>query len=114
MNTEIDSLLAQNAVGDLRKLISKRACLNNCNICFTYLFHFLQTCGMISTSLYASYDDSKTLLWVGVGLNAAASLVNIYEKSNLTFSEKMLEDIKKIKGGEYVDESIVMNPEVKK
>ncbi len=115
--TEIETILAQNSVQDLRKLLRKRACLNNCNVCFVYLFHLLQTGGVIVTSIYASFEENKLLLWLGIGLNAAASLVSIYEKANLTFSEKMVEDIKKIKDLKYVDESTVVdmnNPETNK
>ena len=106
--TEIESTFTKNSIEDLHKLIRNRACLNNCNICFTYLSHFLQTCGIIITSLYASYDNYKVLLWIGIGLNASASLVSIYEKTNLAFSEKMLEDIKKIRAGDYIDESTII------
>ena len=117
MQVQIETVLAQNSVEDLRKLIRKRACLNNCNVCFVYLFHLLQTCGMIVTSIYASLEGNKLLLWLGIGLNAAAALVSIYEKANLAFSEKMLDDIKKIKDLKYVDESIVVdinNPDIQK
>ena len=106
--TEIDAILKKNSINDLEKFIKKRACINNCNICFTYLFHFLQTCGMITTSISASYNY-KELLWIGIGLNALASLVSIYEKTNQTIADKMLENIKHIKAGEYIDESNQIN-----
>ncbi len=103
-DTKIQLILKENSVQDLEKFIQKRACLNNCNIYFTYLFHFLQTCGMITTSLSAS-SDYKELIWIGIGFNAAATLISIYEKTNQSISEKMMENIKKIKSGEYIDES---------
>lgn len=104
-SSEIDTILQKNSVDDLKKFINKRACLNNCNVFLTYIFHFLQTCGMITTALSASYDY-KQLLWIGIGLNALASLISIYEKTNETISNKMLESIKNIKSGDYLDESI--------
>ena len=100
---EIDSILQKNSIDDLHKFIKKRACLNNCNMFLTYLFHLLQTCGMITTTISASYNY-KEILWVGIGLNALASLVSIYENINQTMSNKMLESIKNIKAGEYLDE----------
>ena len=106
--SDIDAILKKNSIEDLEKFIKRRACINNCNICFTYLFHFLQTCGMITTSISASYNY-KELLWIGIGLNALASLVSIYEKTNQTIADKMLENIKNIKQGEYIDEANQIN-----
>lgn len=104
VQNEIDTILQKNSIEDLKKFINKRACLNNCNVLLTYIFHFLQTCGMITTALSASYDY-KPLLWIGIGFNSIASLISIYEKTNETISNKMLENIKQIKAGEYMDES---------
>lgn len=109
-STNISNILEQNAINDLKKFIKKRACLNNCNIFSTYFFHFLQTCGMITTTLSASYDY-KPLLWIGISLNAIASLISIYEKTNQSISDKMLENIKSIKAGEYIDESNQITPD---
>jgi hypothetical protein len=103
---KIDFILRENSIQDLTKFIEKRAYLNNCNSYFAYIFHFLQTCGMITTALSAS-SDFKELIWIGIGFNAAATLLSIYEKTNQNLSEKMLDDIKKIKAGIYIDESTV-------
>jgi hypothetical protein len=70
----------------------------------TYLFHFLQAGGMITTAISASYNY-KEVLWIGIGLNAASSLISIYEKINQNISDKLLENIKSIKTGDYLDES---------
>ena len=51
VQNEIDTILQKNSIEDLKKFINKRACLNNCNVLLTYIFHFLQTCGMITTAL---------------------------------------------------------------
>lgn len=105
---EIELILKQNSIDDLHKFIKKRACLNNCNMFLTYLFHLLQTGGMITTTISASYNY-KEVLWIGIGLNAAAALISIYEKINQTVSDKLLENIKSIKAGEYLDESNQIN-----
>jgi len=112
MNSEIDAILQKNSIDDLKKFIERRACLNNCNVLLIYIFHLLQTCGIITTTLSASYDY-KPLLWIGVGFNAVASLISIYEKTNETISNKILENIKQIKAGEYIDESNQINTDEK-
>ena len=105
---EIDAILKKNSIEDLEKFIKKRACLNICNMYLTYLFHFLQTCGMITTTISASYEY-KEILWVGIGINALATLISVYEKINKSISNKLLENIKNIKAGEYLDESNELN-----
>jgi hypothetical protein len=101
---EIDAIFKKNSIDDLEKFIKKRACLNNCNMYLTYLFHLLQAGGMITTAISASYNY-KEVLWIGIGLNAASSLISIYEKINQSISDKLLENIKSIKTGDYLDES---------
>lgn len=101
---EIDAIFKKNSIEDLEKFIKKRACLNNCNMYLTYLFHLLQAGGMITTAISASYNY-KEVLWIGIGLNAASSLISIYEKINQNISDKLLENIKSIKTGDYLDES---------
>jgi hypothetical protein len=105
---EIDNILKKNIIEDLEKFIKRRSCLNNFNTYFIYIFYFLHISGMLTTSLSASYNY-KELLWVGIGLNALASLVSVYEKINKSISDKMFDNIKKIKEGDYIDESNIIN-----
>lgn len=105
---EIDAIFKKNSIDDLEKFIKKRACLNNCNMYLTYLFHLLQAGGMITTTISASYNY-KEVLWIGIGLNAAASLISIYEKINQNISDRLLDNIKSIKIGDYLDESNQIN-----
>ena len=105
---KIELILYKNSIDDLELFIKRRSCLNNCNIFLTYLFHLLQTGGMIVTTVSASYNY-KELLWIGISLNAFASLISIYEKINQSVSDKMLESIKCIKSGEYLDEAHLIN-----
>ena len=107
-DSQIESILHKNSIDDLQVFIKRRACLNNCNIFLTYVFHLLQTGGMIVTTISASYNY-KELLWIGISLNAFASLISIYEKINQSVSDKMLESIKCIKSGEYLDEAHLIN-----
>lgn len=108
MDKEIELIMHKNVVDDLQKFIKKRACLNNCNMYLTYVFHLLQTGGMITTTISASYNY-KEVLWIGIGLNALAALISVYEKINQSISDKMLESIKSIKAGEYLDEPNQIN-----
>ena len=108
MEKEIELIMHKNVVEDLQKFIKKRACLNNCNMYLTYVFHLLQTGGMITTTISASYNY-KEVLWIGIGLNALATLISVYEKINQSISDKMLESIKSIKAGEYLDEPNQIN-----
>ena len=39
MDLEIQQILNENILGDLKKFISKRGCLNDANIILIYLFH---------------------------------------------------------------------------
>ena len=44
------------------------------------------------------------------GLNGLAALIHIYEQTNNKISAKLLEDIKAIKAGTYIDEGIAVDP----
>ena len=56
-------------------------------------------------TILAAGSDDKTLIWVGIGLNLLASLINVYEKINNTMLKKLMNDIKSIKDGKYLVES---------
>jgi hypothetical protein len=104
ISLEIKKIFENNELEDLKRFMRKRQCLNKTNICLLYLFHLLQTSGIFVTTIAAGYD-AKFLIWIGVGLNLLATLINIYEKTNNNLIKKLLVDIKAIKDGKYVDES---------
>lgn len=56
----------------------------------------------------------KEIIWLGVGLNILASLINVFEKTNNGISKKLMKDIQAIKEGTFVDESEVIEIEDKK
>jgi len=91
---------------DLKQFISRRKCLNSWNIGLVYLFHFIQSVGILTTTIATGYD-MKEIIWVGVGLNILASFINVIEKTNNGISKHLLKDITAIKDGTYVDESEV-------
>jgi hypothetical protein len=75
------------------------------------MFHMVQSGGILTTTIATGYNLTY-LIWVGVGLNILATLLNVYEKTNANLSKKLLTDIESIKAGKYVDEgSIEEKPE---
>jgi hypothetical protein len=105
LSTEIQHIFDTNKLDDLKEFINRRKCLNNWNIALVYLFHFIQSAGILTTTIAAGYDI-KAIVWVGVGLNILASMINIFEKTNNGISKKLMKDIQAIKDGTYVDESV--------
>jgi hypothetical protein len=63
----------------------------------------VQSSGILITS-FATGSNNTSLIWVGVTLNIFASLIHIYEKTNNSILKKLLNDIKMIKDGTYIDE----------
>ena len=101
---EIQTIFDTNKVSDLKRFLKKRQCLNTTNSYLIYLFHLVQSAGILTTSIAAGSNFTE-LVWVGIGLNIFATLINVYEKTNNSISSKLLNDIKLIKDNHYVDES---------
>ena len=108
----IKNLFEQNKLEDLRAFMDKRKCLNQWNLALVYLFHIVQSAGILTTTIAAGYD-MKILVWVGVGFNILASLINVFEKTNNSISKNLLKDIQAIKDGTFVDEGSIELPAVK-
>jgi hypothetical protein len=100
---EIQTIFDNNKINDLHRFLSKRQCLNTTNSYLIYLFHLVQASGILTTSIAAGTNNTQ-LVWIGVGLNIFATLINVYEKTNNSISSKLLSDIKLIKDNHYVDE----------
>ena len=113
VSVEIQTILEKNKLDDLKEFIGKRKCLNSCNLTLIYLFHIVQSAGILTTTIAAGYD-MKEFIWVGVGLNIMATIINAFEKTNSALSKGLLKDINAIRDGTYVDESSVEMPEMKK
>jgi len=112
IESEIRNIFNENKINDLKKFINKRACLNTTNQILTYLFHIIQSAGVLTTTIAAGYN-MKELVWIGVGMNILASLINIFEKTNDSMSKRLLKDIKSIKSGTYVDEGTIIDVDSK-
>ena len=113
VSNEIQSILEKNKLEDLKEFINRRKCLNGCNLALIYLFHIVQSAGILTTTVAAGYNF-KEIIWVGVGLNILASIINAFEKTNSSISKGLLKDINAIRDGTYVDESNIEMPEMKK
>ena len=105
---EIQEIFEQNKLDDLKYFLKRRQSLNNTNMYLIYLFHLIQSAGILTTTVAAGYDQ-RYLIWIGVALNMLASLINVYEKTNNNILKKLLADINKIKEGTYVDEGILID-----
>ena len=103
VSNEIQNLFEKNKLEDLKHFMEKRKCLNSWNMALIYLFHVVQSAGILTTTIAAGYD-MKVLVWVGVGFNILASLINVFEKTNTGISKHLMKDIQAIKNGTYVDE----------
>ena len=103
ISLEIQTIFDNNKINDLNRFLEKRQCLNTTNSYLIYLFHLVQASGILTTSIAAGTSNTQ-LVWIGVGLNIFATLINVYEKTNNSISAKLLSDIKLIRDNHYVDE----------
>jgi len=113
VSVEIQAILEKNKLEDLKGFIGKRKCLNSFNLGLIYLFHVVQSAGILTTTVAAGYD-MKYVIWIGVGLNILASIINAFEKTNNAVSKGLLKDIQAIKDGTFLDEGSIEMPEMKK
>lgn len=105
-NTAIQKLLESNKLEDLKGFLEKRKCLNSTNTVLMYMFHIVQTTGILVTTVAAGYD-MKEVIWVGAALNAAAALIHVFEKLNDSLSKQYAKDIQLIRDNNYLDEAPV-------
>jgi len=107
---EIKKIFEDNQINDLKRFMKKRECLNKTNNIFIYLFHFVQSLGIFVTMVAAGYN-LQHLVWFGVALNSLATLIHVYEKTNDATLKRLLNQIKNIKEGTYVDEDALIEVE---
>jgi hypothetical protein len=107
--SQIQEIFDQHELDELKTIMHRRHCLNQCNLYLVYIFHLIQSAGILTTTIATGYNYTE-LIWVGVGLNLLASMINIYEKTNAAMSKRLLMDIDKIKAGQFVDEGAVDIP----
>ena len=105
---QIQNIFDNNRINDLNTFLKKRHCLNTANLYLVYLFHFIQSAGILTTTIATGYSITY-LIWIGVGLNISASLIHIIEKTNNSISSKLLKDIQAIKDDKYIDEGLIVD-----
>ena len=106
---QIQDIFDNNELNDLKRFLNKRQCLNCTNSYLIYLFHFVQSAGILTSSIGAG-NNNVSYIWIGIGLNLFATLIHIYEKTNNSILKKLMIDIQHIKSGSYIDESEIINP----
>lgn len=109
ISSEIQAIFERNKLSDLKEFVGRRKCLNEFNMALMYMFHIVQSAGILTTTIAAGYD-MKELVWIGIGINIIASLINIFEKTNAGISKRLLKDIEAIRDGTFVDQSDVYEP----
>mgnify|MGYP005998287365 CR=1 FL=1 len=102
----INELFNQNKIEDLKEFIKQRSCLNTSNQYLSYLFYFFQTAGVFSVSLGQAYSNPY-LSWGGVSLNSVASFIYIVINSNSKINSQLMQNIKSIFKGDYIDEGTI-------
>lgn len=112
IDIEIKNLLLKNKLCDLKRFLQMRESLNNYNMSLIYFFHVIQSAGIMTTTIAAGFNI-KELIWVGIGLNLLASLINIFEQTNNNISQKLLKNIVDIRNNNYIDEGLVIDLEKK-
>jgi len=112
VSVKINNIFDNNKLTDLEVFINKRKYLNSCNVILIYLFHIIQTSGLLVTMIGTNYEY-KYLIYIGISLNATASLLHAFKKVNTDISIKLLHDIEKIKNNTYVSQSVIIEEDRK-
>jgi len=105
---QIEDIFKKNEVQDLQNFLKRLDSLNQWNSALSYIFHASQSAGILVTTISAGYNNTN-LIWLGVTLNAMASLLHIYEKNNNEIIIKLSEEIKAIKDGNYVNQRVLVD-----
>ena len=65
---------------------------------------------MLTTGI-ATQNNQTSIIWLGIALNGIASLIIIFSKTHDDMAKILLNDIKDIESGNYIDESMLINQE---
>ncbi len=95
--------LQENRIQDLEEILVQRDRIHTLNIVLMYLFHFTQTAGIFIVSLCTSLQLNK-YIWIGISLNALASVFESIRQANTKISARKLKDLESIRRGNYIDE----------
>jgi hypothetical protein len=112
ISNQIRYILENNEIDELKEFIRKHKCLNGFNVFLMYVFHIVQSAGILVTTVATGYNQPQ-YIWLGVALNVFASLLNVFEKNNNTMLNKFSKDIKAIKEGTFLTETPLVEDEKK-
>ena len=97
---KIQEIIDEKEIADLKYFLHKKDFLSSLNFRLLYLFHLIQSSGIIISS-YATSKSNTQLFWVGMSLNMFASLIHIYENINNETIKQYQDEINEIKNGNY-------------
>lgn len=113
---KIKKIFDDNKINDLTRFIEKRQAINYCNIRLRYVYYTFHYSSILVTTIAVGFHDNHfqkndmvNMVWLGIGLNILSTLIHAFEKMNRNVSKKILANINKIKSGEYVDESELLD-----
>ena len=113
---KIKKIFDDNKINDLTRFIEKRQAINYCNIRLRYVYYTFHYSSILVTTIAVGFHDNHfqkndmvNMVWLGIGLNILSTLIHAFEKMNRNVSKKILANINKIKSGEYVDETELLD-----
>jgi len=106
----IRSIIDNNVISELKDGIHRYHWLNRCNVILSYIFHTMQTSGIFVTTVATGYNHPE-FIWLGIGLNIFAYMLNVFEKTNNNILSKISKDILSMKEGTFPLDSVVSNLE---
>ena len=104
---QIQKLIDQNEIDDLKASFQKRDCLNTSNVYLNYVSKALVYSGIIV--LLIGKGDNKICTWIGTALVIASQLLVEYQGNHEKMLKTLLLDITNIKKGSFVDSENILN-----
>jgi hypothetical protein len=89
---QIKNMLEKTEMQELEINVKHASSLHQANIIIAYIFHIFQSIGIMTTTVAAGYGRNE-FIWLGIGLNAIASLFHVIEKQNESLHKKLIKDI---------------------
>jgi len=96
----------ENTLNDLSYFLKKRRRLNITNQWLNYSFNLLQGFSILMVAIGQAYQY-PSLVWTGAGMNTLSTIFHIWENSNKKIQKSLYNNIKQIKLGSYIDESVI-------
>lgn len=108
MEPEVQKLINENAINDLKSSYKKRDCLNQSNEVLHYISNAVKYIGFLLIALGNSIENVY-LQWIGLGLSLFGDLLNEYKRNHVSMLKTLLADITNIQNGNYIDSENILN-----